>query len=85
MRAPTHDKSLSEGIRCDSNGCVARLPDGRAVAMALTAEGMIEDCEIAAFVVTGRNAPPGCAATIDRPQCGAGRSVRRRLDQHRAS
>jgi competence protein ComEC len=58
------DESLNEGTRCDTAGCVARLPDGRAVALSLTAEAVIEDCEIAAFVVTARNVPPGCAATI---------------------
>lgn len=58
------DESLSSGTRCDPNGCIARLRDGRTVALALTAEGMVEDCEIAALVVTARNAPPGCAATI---------------------
>jgi competence protein ComEC len=67
------DKSLGEGVRCDPIGCVARLADGRAVAMVLTAEGMIEDCEVAAFVVTARNAPPACAATIiDRNAARAG-------------
>jgi competence protein ComEC len=58
------DQTLSEGIRCDSNGCIARLPDGRAVALSLTAEGIVEDCEAALLVVTVRKAPPGCIATI---------------------
>jgi competence protein ComEC len=61
------DESLAEGTRCDQTGCVARLPDGRAVALSLVADALVEDCEIAAFVVTARNAPPGCAAPfIDR-------------------
>ncbi len=59
------DTSLSEGTRCDSHGCVARLRDGRAIALALTAEGVAEDCEAAALVVTQREAPPQCEA-IDR-------------------
>jgi competence protein ComEC len=58
------DDSLAEGVRCDPAGCVARMADGRAVALSLSAEGMIDDCETAAFVVTARNAPPSCAAQI---------------------
>jgi competence protein ComEC len=58
------DEALREGTRCDQDGCIAKLADGRAVALALTAEGMIEDCEIAALVVAARNAPPTCAATL---------------------
>lgn len=61
------DQSLAEGTRCDESGCVARLADGRPVALSLTADALAEDCEIAAFVVTNRTAPPHCAApTIDR-------------------
>jgi competence protein ComEC len=58
------DDTLSEGIRCDQAGCVARMADGRAVALSLTAEALIEDCETAAFVVTARNGPASCAAMI---------------------
>lgn len=58
------DESLTSGTRCDPAGCVARLPDGRAVALSLTADAMVEDCEVAAFVVTARAAPPACVATI---------------------
>lgn len=61
------DSSLAESTRCDENGCVARLADGRPVALSLTAEAAAEDCEIAAFVVTNRTIPPHCAApAIDR-------------------
>jgi competence protein ComEC len=58
------DETLADGIRCDQTGCVARMADGRVVALSLTADALIEDCEIAAVVVTARNAPPSCAATI---------------------
>jgi competence protein ComEC len=65
-RAPK-DQTLTEGTRCDSNGCIARLRDGKAVALSLTAEGVAEDCEVAALTVTQRPPPPQCAATaIDR-------------------
>ena len=61
------DPTLSEGTRCDSNGCVSRLADGRAVSLSLTAEGLAEDCEVAVLIVTQRNAPLGCATpAIDR-------------------
>jgi competence protein ComEC len=70
------DDSLSEGIRCDPAGCVARMADGRAVALSLTADGVIEDCETAAFVVTARNAPPSCAApVVDRNAARGGGAV----------
>lgn len=58
------DDTLADGIRCDPAGCVARMAGGGAVALALTAEALTEDCETAAFVVTARNGPPACAATI---------------------
>lgn len=70
------DDTLAEGARCDPTGCVARMADGRAVALALTAEALIEDCESAAFVVTARNGPPACAATIvDRNAARTGGAV----------
>ena len=58
------DQSLTQGTRCDENGCVARLADGRAVALSITADAVAEDCEIAAFVVTNRTSPPTCAVTV---------------------
>ena len=69
----TKDESLTQGTRCDQTGCVARLADGRAVALSLSAEALAEDCEIAALVVTARNAPPACTAPIiDRNAARAG-------------
>jgi competence protein ComEC len=66
------DPTLADGTRCDSNGCVARLAGGRAVALSLTAEGLAEDCEAAVMVVTARKPPPACAATIiDRERARA--------------
>ena len=61
------DDTLAHGTRCDEQGCVARLPDGRAVALSYSAEAVAEDCDIAALVVTNRAVPSGCAAVaIDR-------------------
>ena len=73
------DQSLAEGVRCDESGCVARLADGRSVALSLTADALAEDCEIATFVVTNRTLPPGCLATaIDRNVARANGATRAR-------
>lgn len=59
--------TLKDGVRCDSIGCIGTLPDGRRVAMALSAEAFAEDCTRAAVVVSARAAPAPCAALlIDR-------------------
>jgi len=61
------DPTLAEGFRCDDVGCVAALPDGRLVAIALAADAFAEDCNRAVLVVTPRRGPPECAALlIDR-------------------
>lgn len=66
------DASLNEGVRCDAIGCTAKLPDGRLVAYALSAEAFEEDCARAAAVISSRQnpleAPLSCQAIlIDRP------------------
>jgi len=59
--------ALAEGFRCDADGCTARLPNGRVLALALSADALREDCGRAAVVVTAREAPPGCASVaVDR-------------------
>jgi competence protein ComEC len=59
----THaDRSLAEGVRCDSFGCTARLPDGRFLALDWTYAALREDCRRAAVVVTRLAAPEGCRA-----------------------
>ena len=61
------DPALANGAQCDETGYVARLPDQRLVALAFHPEALEEDCRRAAVVVTARNAPPVCGATlIDR-------------------
>jgi competence protein ComEC len=61
------DKSLSDGIRCDPAGCVARLADNLIIAIANSVEAFAEDCRRAAVVLSVRDAPPGCSAlVIDR-------------------
>jgi competence protein ComEC len=65
-RAPG-DPGLNEGTKCDGLGCVARLPDGRFIALALTPEAFEDDCRRASIVVTPGNGPSSCAAmTSDR-------------------
>ncbi len=54
---------------CDGIGCVARLPDGRIVALALDRAAFADDCRMAALVVTPLEAPAACrsvTAVVDR-------------------
>jgi competence protein ComEC len=55
--------------RCDEQGCVATLNDGRAVSIVLSASAFAEDCARADVIVAPMGAPTGCAAerVIDRP------------------
>jgi competence protein ComEC len=65
-RTPT-DRTVAAGFACDPDGCVARLPDGIAVALSRTAAAFADDCTRAALIVTLRVAPGDCAAkVIDR-------------------
>lgn len=51
------DKTLANGTTCDDIGCVARLRDGRLVAMSLAIDSFAEDCTRAAIVVSAHSAP----------------------------
>jgi competence protein ComEC len=62
-RVPT-DRSVASGFACDADGCVARLRDGAAVAVARTPGALADDCARAALVVTRRVPPAGCAARV---------------------
>jgi competence protein ComEC len=62
-RAPA-EPALRQGFTCDPSGCVTRLPDGRTVSYVLTPDAFAEDCARASLIVTARNAPPRCAATV---------------------
>jgi competence protein ComEC len=74
-RLPT-DPTLRGRIACDDSGCIARLADGRLVALVLTPDAFPEDCRRAALVVTPRQAPPRCAAlVIDRQRVRASGAV----------
>ena len=60
----TTDASLSEGVSCDETGCVTQGPGGAFVALALRPEALGDDCARAALVVTARQAPVACAASV---------------------
>jgi competence protein ComEC len=61
------DPQLRDGFACDAAGCVARLADGRIVAVALAPEAWSDDCRLAAVVVSRRTAPADCTVgVIDR-------------------
>jgi competence protein ComEC len=51
------DKTLANGTTCDDIGCVARLRDGRLVAMSRALDAFAEDCARAAIVVSAHAAP----------------------------
>ena len=55
---------------CDPSGCIARLADGRVIALVLDRSAFAEDCQRAAIVVSPLWAPEGCAAAtvLDRPR-----------------
>jgi competence protein ComEC len=82
-RAAT-DKALQEGFSCDPDGCTARLADGRLVAVARTPDAFGDDCARAVLVLTAREGPPGCRATvIDRKAWRAGGALALRRDGDR--
>ncbi|MEZ5788741.1 MAG: ComEC/Rec2 family competence protein [Xanthobacteraceae bacterium] len=58
------DPGLAGGWVCDPVGCIAQLDDGAVVAMARSAEAFSDDCARAALVITMRDPPSDCAATV---------------------
>jgi competence protein ComEC len=58
------DPGLANGFTCDAIGCIARLADGALVSVVLNAEAFEEDCARAAVVLSRREAPPFCQATV---------------------
>ncbi len=78
------DTTLRAGIRCDAVGCIGTLKDGRLVSMVLSPEAFEEDCQLAAIVISPRDAPPDCnALLIDRQAAHAhGASALRRSGNH---
>jgi competence protein ComEC len=62
-RLPT-DPSLAEGVSCDELGCVVPLADGHVVALTLRSDALADDCARAALIVTARQAPSSCTASV---------------------
>jgi competence protein ComEC len=58
------DASLADGVSCDKAGCVMQTADGAFVALSLRPEAIAEDCERAALIVTARQVPSGCRASV---------------------
>ena len=58
------DPSVMQGGTCDTAGCALKLSDGRYVTIARRADAFGDDCEKALVIVTFRQPPPGCRATI---------------------
>jgi competence protein ComEC len=58
------DASLTAGVSCDDLGCVMQSTGGGLVAQAFKPEALSDDCERGALVVTLRQAPASCAASV---------------------
>ncbi len=58
------DRTLGDGISCDPSGCIGRLAGGGVVSYALAPDAFEDDCRRAVLIVTPRDAPPDCAATV---------------------
>jgi competence protein ComEC len=58
------DASLAEGVSCDDAGCVMEMASGGLVAQSVRPDGLADDCERAALVVTARQKPQPCAAAV---------------------
>ena len=62
-RLPT-DPSVTRGGACDSAGCALTVGEGRYITIARRADAFADDCEKALVIVTFRQPPPGCRATV---------------------
>jgi len=58
------DASLAADVSCDDHGCVMQSAGGIFVAQAFRPEALADDCERAALIVTMRQAPTACAASV---------------------
>ena len=77
------DSSLAQGVSCDETGCVAEMPDGGLVTLALKPDALTDDCERAALVVAARQAPAACRSPVidqDRVRRQGAMALRRSRD-----
>ena len=58
------DAALADGVSCDDEGCVVQMADGGIVALSLKPDGLADDCERAALLVTANPVPRECAAAV---------------------
>jgi competence protein ComEC len=58
------ETSLNQGVSCDEAGCVTQMASGAFVALALRPDALGDDCEHAALLVTARQAPTACLASV---------------------
>ncbi len=58
------DDTLADGAACDAQGCVVRLPDGRAVSYLTDIAALDTDCRRAAIVIVRARAPSSCDAAL---------------------
>jgi competence protein ComEC len=58
------DASLTSNASCDDSGCVVPSAGGALVAQAFRPEAFSDDCERAALIVTLRQAPAACGASV---------------------
>ena len=78
-----NDPSLSDGVSCDDLGCVVPKADGALVALSLRADALADDCARAALVVSARQPPASCAASVidrERLQRQGALALRQRYD-----
>lgn len=76
-------RAASGAARCDRQGCVAELPDGRAVALVFDRAALAEDCARAAVVVTRWRTQGLCAGpslVIDGDRLEASGAVAARVE-----
>jgi competence protein ComEC len=58
------DPSLADGVSCDDGACVVEMVRGGFVAQSLRGDALADDCERAMLVVTSRQPPADCAASV---------------------
>src|SRR5262249_26274160 len=58
------DGSLADGVSCDDAGCVTEAAGGGFIAQALRGDALADDCERAVLVVTVRQPPVDCSASV---------------------
>jgi len=58
------DPTLGRGIACDPSGCIGKLAGSGLVSFVIAPDAFAEDCRRALLIISARQPPPGCAATV---------------------